>query len=497
MSSADLSFGKLGRQTLIYGLGFVLGRAASFVMLPIYTRFLTPADYGVLQLVQMTVEVAAILLAAGINNGVLRFYFKAPDDAQRQRVVATAFLLLEAFNALTAAVLVGAAPRIADSVLGDPSLARLVHIAAASILFEACSIIPLLLAQAKQRAVFYTMVSAARLALQLGLNVLFLVILDYGVEGVLWSTLLTNVCMGAVLAFWMIRQVGLRTDGRTVRGLLRFGLPYRVTQMGTFVLTFGDRYFLKVFHDLTVIGLYSLAYPFGVLLMYLATLPFMQAWNPQRFELAHRPRAERDAMYNQGLLYLSLLLVSVATGIALFVTPVLQIMSDEAFHSAARLVPVILAAYVMQSWTDVAELGIQVSERTEYATYATWISVIAILGLYVLLIPPLGGLGAAIATLASFTLRFVCFLAWSQRFWPVSYRWRPSLLLLAYGTATVAGGLAWTPDGWLACVAWSALLFAAYALLAIFGGALDRDERNRLWDLARRHAGGLRASWIA
>ena len=77
------------------------------------------------------------------------------------------------------------------------------------------------------------------------------------------------------------------------------------------------------------------------------------------------------------MLYLSLLLVSVATGIALFVTPVLQVMSDEAFHSAGRLVPVILAAYVMQSWTDVAELGIQVSERTEYATYATWISVIA------------------------------------------------------------------------------------------------------------------------
>ena len=129
-----------------------------------------------------------------------------------------------------------------------------------------------------------------------------------------------------------------------------------------------DRYFLKVYHDLTVIGIYSLAYQFGFLLMYLATLPFMQAWNPQRFELARRPRAERDAMYNQGLLYLSLLLVSVATGIALFVTPVLQVMSDEAFHSAAGLVPVILAAYVMQSWTDVAELGIQVSGRTEYAT---------------------------------------------------------------------------------------------------------------------------------
>jgi len=486
LSRIDLSFGKLGRQTAIYGAAFVLGRAASFVMLPVYTRFLTPADYGVLQLLQMTVEVAAIVLAAGINNGVLRFYIKAHSPEEKGRVVASALYLLGLFNLLTAAALWLASPLIAAKLLDGESSVRLVHIAAGSVVFETGTIISLLYVQARQQAVLFLVASSSRLVLQVGLNVLFLVYLERGVEGVLLSTLITNALMGTLLTAWMLGQTGVRGSVASFRDLLRFGLPYRVTQMGTFVLTFGDRYFLKAYHSLAVIGIYSLAYQFGFMLMYVATMPFLQAWNPQRFELAKQPREDRDRMYNRGLLYLNLVLISAAAGIALFVGPVLGVMSDPSYHGAARLVPIVLAAYVMQSWTDVAELGIQVSEKTHYATYATWLSVLAILALYLWLIPPLGGMGAALATLASFTLRFFAFYWWSQKLWPVSYRWGPSLGLVAYAVLAVAAGQLWSPETLPAQLGWAAALFLAYAGLAWFAGPLDRAERAEIWiQLAR------------
>ena len=71
--------GGLARNTLVYGAGIVARRIASFIMLPVYTHYLTPADYGVLELLQLTVDIAVILVSAGTTAGLLRFYFKAPN----------------------------------------------------------------------------------------------------------------------------------------------------------------------------------------------------------------------------------------------------------------------------------------------------------------------------------------------------------------------------------------------------------------------------------
>ncbi|RME28056.1 MAG: lipopolysaccharide biosynthesis protein, partial [Candidatus Zixiibacteriota bacterium] len=62
------------KQSSVYMAGQLLSRLISFIMLPIYTRFLTPADYGILELLSMTVDIVAMLAGAGISAALLRFY---------------------------------------------------------------------------------------------------------------------------------------------------------------------------------------------------------------------------------------------------------------------------------------------------------------------------------------------------------------------------------------------------------------------------------------
>ena len=78
---------KIARETMIYFLGMLLSRAASLIMLPVYTRALTPADYGILQLLDMTSDVVAILVSAGCTAGVMRFYFKTEVEHDRRAVL--------------------------------------------------------------------------------------------------------------------------------------------------------------------------------------------------------------------------------------------------------------------------------------------------------------------------------------------------------------------------------------------------------------------------
>ena len=119
--------------------------------------------------------------------------------------------------------------------------------------------------------------------------------------------------------------------------LRRFGVPYQLVWAGTFVLTFGDRYFLQASHGAAVVGLYGLAYQFGFLVGSLGYMPVMRAWNPQRFQLAAEPRPIRDARYSEGLLYLNLVIVTLGVGLCLFSTPVIAIMSSAAFFEVARV----------------------------------------------------------------------------------------------------------------------------------------------------------------
>lgn len=481
--SGQTSMRALGRDTLVYGLGVVLSRVVSVLMLPVYTQFLSPADYGTLQLLQMTTDVAFVLFAAGTTAGVLRYYFKAATDRERNEVMSSAFVLVAALSAAAAIAVTLAAPLIARYALGGAGSPQLVRLAAASFLLESLFSVPLLYVQARQRAMLFIGANAVRLVLQLALNVLFLVVLERGVAGVLTGTLIANLLVGSWLARLMLRDTGLRPTGQAMRDLRRFGVPYQLVWAGTFVLTFGDRYFLQASHGAAVVGLYGFAYQFGFLVGSLGYMPVMRAWNPQRFQLAAEPRPIRDARYSEGLLYLNLVIVTLGVGLCLFSTPVIAIMSSAAFHPAAAFVPMIVSAYVFQAWTDVAQFGIDVSEKTHYATIATWSATLAILGLYWALIPPYGAMGAAAATLLAFAFRFLLFYHFAQRLWPVSYRWGRSLRLVSLAVIAVIAERLVRPASPMAQFGVAALIATAYAI-ATWVTVLGPRDRARVLESA-------------
>jgi O-antigen/teichoic acid export membrane protein len=123
--------------------------------------------------------------------------------------------------------------------------------------------------------------------------------------------------------------------------------------------------------------------------------------------------------------------MTAAMGMVVFVRPVIAVLTTSDYHSAALLVPIIVAAYVFQSWGNAVKFGIDVAERTTLYTAASWIATVVVLIGYQLLIPRYGGYGAALATLIAFVVRFGFTFYWSQKVWPVTYQWGRSILLAA------------------------------------------------------------------
>lgn len=470
------SLRRLGKNTFLFGLSALLGRAISFLMLPVYTRYLSPSDYGLLAILVLAVEVTELLLSAGAAAGLMRFYYKAVEESHRHEVLFTAWATTASLHLAGAGLLAVAAPWIWRVGLDGAGTVGMVRLAAATFAVSGAMLVPMEALIVDQRPAAFAAATIAKLIIQLSCNILYVVVLEAGPIGILWGTLWSGLAVGTIVTALMLRRTGFAWNWETFRNLRRFSIPIQVSKVGTFFLAYGDRFFLQRFSGLSTVGLYGLAYQFGFLISGVCWSPFLQAWQPQRFQLTSHPRAHRDELYNRAFLYGSIAVVGGAVAISLFIRPVLEVMTTREFHSAATFVPIIVLAYVFQCWCDAAEFGISVSERTKYTSVATWISVAAVGVLYLILIPRFGGLGAAVATLVGMVIRFIATLRFAQRLWPVSYRWGPHLSMLAAGILAVSATVMVPAQSLLSRIIAGVIGMVAW-LAWVWAGVLHLEDR--------------------
>lgn len=475
-----MSGGKRGiaRHTIIYGLGTVLQKAVSFLMLPLYTRLLTPTDYGVVGLIDTTLDVISIGAGAQLAYAIFRFYHKADNEQERQRVVSTVLQSLLLSYGLTGLITMLCADSLSTLLFGSTARSDLIRVAAGGMISQCLLIVPLAYLQVLERSSVVTTVSLAKLVMQLTLNVVFLVGLKTGVIGILLSTLIANSIVGIGLSIWTVRRVGLGFSGRTLRGLVRYAGPMIVTQFATFFATFGDRYFLKAAGGEAAVGLYNLSYQFGFLLFAIGFSPFNSMWAPRRFAIAKETDVlTRDHELSIGFGYANLLIFPTAVGLALFVGDILRLMTTPAYFSAEHAVPVILVAYVLLAWCNIQDLGILMRERTEYLTLTNWIAAAVALSGWILIVPRYGALGAAWSGTASFCVRYILTYYFAQRLWPVRYDWAPTLRMGIGGVALVLGARLLPSLPLIASFAVHTVLMIAYLGFLWRTGPLSKDLR--------------------
>lgn len=478
----------LGKQSAIYGAGIILGKLASFIMLPVYTRYLTPADYGVLELLSMTIDVIGMIAGIGLGSAVFKFYADAEEGRGKAEVIGTAGLSAIVLGSVTAALGVLFAPQLTRLVVGPDTDPLYLRIFFFTYLFQTCEHIPMLLLRARQQAGRVVTLNVVRLVLNLSLNILFVVYFRMGVLGVLLSGAITGATMAVGLTAYLLRQVGLRFSPPRFREMVRFGSPMVLWTLGSFVLVFSDRFFLNHYLGTAEVGIYSLAYKFAFMLSALAFNPFDMVWDPHRYEVAKRSDARE--VYAKVFLYLNVAVGLVGLGISLFVKDFLSVMSDPAFVPAYRIVPLLLLAQMFSHAVSYCTLGLFVTSNTRALGPIAFLAVVSTLALNFLLVSRFGVLGATWATLIAYALRFVWTYRSAQRHYPIRYGW--GALARLYAIFAVAVGLRWAvqPAHLPGSLAWSAVLMLAAATL-VYRHTLGPAERSWVRAFFARHRAGF------
>jgi len=420
--------GKIISHGKIYLAGNILQRCVSFIMLPIYTRMLSPSDYGTIELLSMVLDFVGIILGLRIGQSIFRFYAAYEEQKDKSEVITTAIYLVCLLNLVGISVLFIAADFITIAVFDDIQQKNNLILFSMTLLMQAFVEIPMTYIRAKQRPGLFVKFSILKLVLQLGLNIIFVVILRMHVEGVIYSAVISSAIMAILLGTYAFKECGINFSFPKARELVFFSLPLMLTGILAFYITFGDRYFLRIYGGLDSVGLYSLAYKFGFLLMFLVAGPFGAIWDSEKYNIVKLDNAQK--IFSDTFTTYSTVVLLVCISITLFVKDALHIMSAPPFWEASKIVPVILAAYVTNAWCDYINLGILLKNKTIEITYGTALAGLVITAGYLYLIPKYGALGAAWATLLAFGVRALWVYYKAKRLYDLGIVWRHSWFMV-------------------------------------------------------------------
>lgn len=396
-------------------------------MIPIYTRYLTPGDYGVLELLDLTLEVIGMIVGVRLGASLIRYYHHYDDPKDQQEVFTTALIFTFFFNLILLVVLELFSHPIALLVSGEPK-----YIQGFQIIFICLTIQNIYLVSEnylllQKRSVLYSNLSILTMFISLSCNIIFVIGYKFGFLGIIFSMLIAKAVNCIIVVPITLKNVPLRFSWEKLIQMVKFALPLIPAAVGLFLIHFSDRFFVKAYCPLEELGLYSLGYKFGMILSVLISAPIFRIWNTQRFEIykTDSPKYVFKKMFT----YYSFIVSMAGLVICVFIDDVLAIMVSSSFQGARSVVPLIVSSYVFYGMANYFSIGIMLKYKTKYMAYIQMSVAILNLLFNAIFIPPWGIIGAGISTVLSFFCLMVFTFTASQKLYHIPFEYGKLLIL--------------------------------------------------------------------
>ncbi len=450
----------------VYAIASVAIPLVSLVLAPFLTHSLSPADYGVLALLNIFTSLWAGITQLGLASAFFRGYnydYSAPRD--KHAVLSTVTILLFLASLLMTLVAIVTAPLLSTILFGSPSMASLIALAAEIVLLQNLTIPGYSWLRAENRALPYSLLSIGSLLLTLCATLFLIKTMHLGIAG----AMIANGCGYAVVVICtlpiILFRTGIKLRMDIAHSLLAFGLPLVLNFFSYWVLQLLDRYLLRVYASLTQVAIYSVVYTLGSVLSVLVIGPFLLAWPTTMFTIATRKDAPQ--VFTVVFRWFSMFLLFAAFGLSLVGNIILTVLFPTSYRVAAPIIPIIALSLVLYGIYYLFMIGANIKRKTWLTAVFTTIAAVVNVALNLIFIPAHGAMGAAIATLLAYIALVLSAYIANQKIYPIPFEIGVFLLALFLGIAFYLGG------NFLAQTQNTSIVWAIYVIsLLLYGGCL-------------------------
>lgn len=472
--------GRLLSASVVYAVALFGTKALSLLLLPLFTRYLSPADYGRIALSDNIAALVAILFGFGLDQPLRRLYFEYVDDPRAlARYVSTVLRFAITITASVLFIALLAGPRLLTLVAPHFAVSFFPYVALSLCTAAALSLLGYrqALYQTESRPRAYSLLAVVLALLTACSTVGFVVVAKWGAVGMLSGKLLATAISMAIALFLLRNWLNAGWELRFLRESLVLALPLILYQFSVLGLEMGDRLILQHYRGVSEVGLYSFAYVFGMA-MWLVVYSVWQAWAPIFYDLA-RLDTERDRL---GRISAALIVMLTAIGIlgSVVAQDFIALIFDQRYQPAGHLVPLILGAYVFHGIFGLFQLPALQARKVSMLLVVTTTAFAANVALNLLFDPRWGMYGAAYATLAAYGLEALLMVVLSQKAYPLPLSWKRLFIAVSTLGTVLILTQAPIPGLWHQLVLASALSLA-YVALWLAGGKDIVQAAHLIW----------------
>lgn len=470
---------RLLRDSIIYGVSSALSRGVQIILIPVYTRILSPGEYGVVDMVAIFGALVNLTVALEISQGVARYLADAGSESERRNFASTGVIFsVGAYGVFAIVAIVLAAP-LADVLFGSDQWESALRIGVVALAISGLFALLQDLLRWRLDPGAYLWASVAYTLGNAGIGIYLVAYAGLGVAGVLWGQV-AGAFAGAIVA-WS-RMAGFIVpsfDTTRLRQMLGYSAPLVLSGVAVFANQFIDRIAVRQLLGIESLGIYGVAARFSSALG-LATLALQAAFMPLLYQRYRDPGTPREIA--RIFRYYCAVMAPALGALALFSPEVIAVFSGAAYRAAQDVLPVLAVASLLTTLYIFAP-GTFLEKRTGVVAAINIAAAGVNLALNLILIPALGIRGAALATCCAAAVAFSGFMVSSQRLYPVPHTWRKIGNAGGLALALVASGV-WLgrnqPGVQPEWIMMKALLIGAAALVSVLC-VLDQKDRESAW----------------
>lgn len=392
---------KLAKNTLLYSIGTLLPQVAAFILLPIYTRFLSPSDYGVLNSVQVISSILAIIYTLSIDKAIYRLYFDFKTEKLKKDYLGTVFITVT-FSVTLITSLLFIFPGVLGTIYKDITFYPYISLSVIATSLATFVIIPRAVYFVQEKANKFILISLAEFFLRNAFIVFFVVYSSKGVKGYLLGQIVGSAIMVPILLFIVSKQINFVFVKSYIKSSLRYSIPMLPTFVSVWVISAIDRVFIERYFDVRDVGIYSLGYKIAMLVSVVSGA-FYKAYNPYYFKLATTGIKEEilPQLKKTNTVYVLLVIVT-SSMIALFSKEAVYLFFDNRYYESYKIISIVSLSFAIASFGGIFNLAIYQEKKTMFLMYINIIGAFVNIGLNFLFISNYGAYGAAWATVITY-----------------------------------------------------------------------------------------------
>jgi O-antigen/teichoic acid export membrane protein len=422
---------QLFKDTIFYGAADAILKAISFFTFPIFANLLKVDDYGILTIVGTVAGFVGMFLNMGINNAVQRFYFDENSTRDDQKkIVTTGLITLCIWSALVTLVTIAVSYPFGNYIQKEYqvvwsffALALLANLPAQILGFCNDTI------RLHFKPTNFFILAIIKNLVSVVASIVVLYYFKAGVYGCLLLGFLAPAFFVPLALYLIKKDLIVNFDKPWAKQIVKFGYPFIFAGMAYWLFGSIDRVILAEFSNNTQIGLFSIAFKFGSIVVFINGA-FSQAWSPVAIKIMAEDKLGYKRKFADIFEIYFAFVVLIAAGCCLFSKEFLIRTTPVEYWAASDASVYITIALAISATTQITALGISIEKKTSYFSKIAWLTAVVNILVNLLLVPRMGADGAGIATIVSYIFLSGSYLYITQKIHPFPLKYINNMVIL-------------------------------------------------------------------